>query len=143
MPEGFAFPPGQVDQSEAWTALQLDPKSTNRGGHYLDVLGRLAPGVSLNAARQEMQRLVAGWGRYNSPNFHALSPGQHPVTAPDGDRLGPVGEQPAEGDVEGVAGARAHHQLGLVGLLVAGAAILAARSARPGAEPEPEAVRAR
>jgi putative ABC transport system permease protein len=80
MPPGFAFPPGQVDQSEAWTALQLDPKGTNRGGHYLDVLGRLAPGVSLTMARQEMQGLVAGWGRYGSNNFHALQPGMHPIT---------------------------------------------------------------
>jgi putative ABC transport system permease protein len=42
MPQAFMFPPGQVDPTEAWTALQLDPKSTNRGGHNFDVLGRLA-----------------------------------------------------------------------------------------------------
>jgi putative ABC transport system permease protein len=80
MPKGFAFPPGQVDQSEAWTALQLDPKSTNRGGHNFNVLGRLAPGVTLDRAREEMSQLVAGWGKAASPNNHVLQPHFHPVS---------------------------------------------------------------
>ncbi|HSU59839.1 MAG TPA: ABC transporter permease, partial [Bryobacteraceae bacterium] len=45
MPRGFVFPPGQTDETEAWSALQLNPKSTNRAGHNFNVLGRLRPGV--------------------------------------------------------------------------------------------------
>ncbi len=80
MPRTFIFPPGEVDQTEAWTALQLNPKSTNRGGHNFNVLGRLRPGVSLRQARDEMSGLVARWGEAASPNYHAFSPGKHPVT---------------------------------------------------------------
>jgi putative ABC transport system permease protein len=80
MPRGFVFPPGQVDQTEAWTALQLNPKSTNRGGHNYDVAGRLRPGVTLAQARDEMARLVARWGEAASPNYHAFTPGKHTVT---------------------------------------------------------------
>ena len=80
MPRGFVFPPGQTDETEAWTALQLDPKSTNRGGHNFNVLGRLRPGVTLAQARDEMSRLVAHWGEAASPNYHAFNPSTHPVS---------------------------------------------------------------
>ncbi len=80
MPRGFVFPPGQTDESEAWSALQLDPKSTNRGGHNYNVLGRLRPGVTLAQARDEMSRLVARWGETASPNYHAFNPRNHPVS---------------------------------------------------------------
>ncbi len=80
MPKGYVFPPGQVDQTEAWSALQLNPKSTNRGGHNYDVLGRLRPGVTLAQARDEMSRLVARWGEAASPMHHVFSPQNHPVS---------------------------------------------------------------
>jgi putative ABC transport system permease protein len=80
MPKGFLFPPGQVDQTEAWTALQLNPQSTARGGHNYNVLARLRPGVTLAQARQEMLGLVARWGEAESPNNHVFSPKDHPVT---------------------------------------------------------------
>ncbi|MGI8958882.1 MAG: ABC transporter permease [Bryobacteraceae bacterium] len=80
MPNRFVFPPGAVDQTEAWSALQLNPKSTNRGGHDYDVLGRLRPGITLAQARDEMSRLVARWGEAASPNHHVFSPKNHPVT---------------------------------------------------------------
>lgn len=80
MPRGFVFPPGQSDETEAWTALQLDPKSTNRGGHNFNVLGRLRPGITLAQARDEMSRLVAHWGEAASPNYHAFNPRTHPVS---------------------------------------------------------------
>lgn len=51
--------------------LGADP-ATDRGDHYLDVVGRLAPGSSMEAAREEMAALarsiadahpeIAGWG---------------------------------------------------------------------------------
>ncbi len=80
MPRGFVFPPGQTDETEAWTALQLDPKSTNRAGHNFNVLGRLRPDVTLAQARAEMSRLVAHWGETKSPNYHAFDPRTHPVS---------------------------------------------------------------
>ncbi len=80
MPKSFVFPPGQVDETEAWSALQLNSKSTNRGGHNYNVLGRLRPGVSLAQARDEMSRLVARWGEALSPGHHVFSPRIHPVS---------------------------------------------------------------
>jgi putative ABC transport system permease protein len=80
MPPSFAFPPGQSDASEAWTAIQLDQKHVNPGGHNYDVLGRLAPGVTLAQARSEMARLVARWGEAASPKHHAFRPADHYVT---------------------------------------------------------------
>jgi predicted permease len=80
MPQGFLFPPGQVDQAEAWTALQLNSKSVNRGGHNYNVLARLRPGITLAGARDEMSRLVARWGEAASPKNHVISPKNHPVS---------------------------------------------------------------
>ena len=58
MPAGFAFPL----QSELWVPLRFTPRDleTQRGAHYLDVLGRLRPGVSLEDARADMRRIAAG-----------------------------------------------------------------------------------
>jgi putative ABC transport system permease protein len=77
MPQGFAFPLGQTDATEAWSALQLDPNHVNPGGHNYDVLGRLASGVALTQARLEMARLVARWSESASPNHHVFVPKQH------------------------------------------------------------------
>ncbi|NNF26095.1 MAG: FtsX-like permease family protein, partial [Gemmatimonadetes bacterium] len=52
MPEGFGFP---IDE-QVWLPLQLD-LSIPRGSGRLDVFGRLAPGVTEEAARIEFQRL--------------------------------------------------------------------------------------
>lgn len=45
MPKDFVFPPDAVDRAEAWTALQLDPKGTDRGSHNYNVLGRASARV--------------------------------------------------------------------------------------------------
>lgn len=51
MPEGFRFPVLQ----DLWLPLRLDPAAIERGeGTTLEVFGRLAPGVTLDAARTEM-----------------------------------------------------------------------------------------
>jgi putative ABC transport system permease protein len=80
MPSGFVFPPGEADAPQAWTALQLDPKSQRWASHQYSVLARLRPGVSIDTARAEMDRMVAGWGAAESPNNHVLSPRNHPVS---------------------------------------------------------------
>jgi len=58
MPQGFAFPPGQADPTEVWGALRLDPNHVSPGGYNFDVVGRLAPGVTLKQAHEGMTRLV-------------------------------------------------------------------------------------
>lgn len=57
MPEGFGFPYRQ----DLWMPLQMDPDSFSRDRSPLVfVLGRLNPGVPLDAAQAEMKRISAG-----------------------------------------------------------------------------------
>ena len=55
MPRGFAYPL----QSEVWLPQRFsaDELTTQRGAHYLDVIGRLKPDVSLERAREEMRAM--------------------------------------------------------------------------------------
>ena len=79
MPPSFAFPPGSNDQVELVVPFQFDPANPgNRGGHFLSVIGRLKPGVSLQQARSEMTSLMAGW-KSESRAQHLLNPERHPV----------------------------------------------------------------
>lgn len=71
MPRGFSFP---TPRTELWTPLAYDfDVATSRGVHYITVIGRLRPGVTLAGAGAEMdlimQRLarahpapLEGWG---------------------------------------------------------------------------------
>lgn len=55
MPQGFAFPESQ----EVWMPLRLDPLKVQRGqGDTLEILGRLRDGVTVEAARTEMQGIA-------------------------------------------------------------------------------------
>jgi len=55
MPAGFSFP----NQAELWRPLQIDPNRLDRGPHYLRIVGRLKPGVTLSQAQAEMSALAA------------------------------------------------------------------------------------
>jgi putative ABC transport system permease protein len=78
MPEGFDF----LDRQEAWLPLNLDISKTNRGGHFLNVIVRLAPGASLQAFRDELAALTAGWQKLGGPGKqHAIHAGNHPMIA--------------------------------------------------------------
>ena len=57
MPAGFQYPL----QSELWIPLRFTERdlTTQRGAHYLDVLGRLRPGVSVEAARGDLRQIAA------------------------------------------------------------------------------------
>lgn len=60
MPPGFDV----HDQSvELWLPLTLDPaqRQQYRGGHFLSLIGRLKPNVSLDGAKAELQTLLAQW----------------------------------------------------------------------------------
>ncbi|HEU5179843.1 MAG TPA: ABC transporter permease [Candidatus Polarisedimenticolia bacterium] len=55
MPEGFGYP----DQSEAWVPLVFAPgEMAERHSHYLDVVGKLAPGITLGQARGELDAVT-------------------------------------------------------------------------------------
>ena len=55
MPRGFAFPPFWATDAEMWTPLVFTPEEAGRrGSSYLRVFARLAPGATVDGARQEM-----------------------------------------------------------------------------------------
>lgn len=56
MPPEFSFPPG----TQLWTAL---PPDDNRNGHWLNVVGRLAPEATAEQAQAEASGLIARLGR--------------------------------------------------------------------------------
>ena len=59
MPPGFAYP---SRETVLWGPLGLDPADrSNRGAHFLQLVGRLGPGVSLPEARAELGTLMAVW----------------------------------------------------------------------------------
>ncbi|HYU34645.1 MAG TPA: ABC transporter permease [Thermoanaerobaculia bacterium] len=55
MPPGFGLP----SQSEIWTPLVWDFKPETRGGHFLQAVGRMKAGVTLEEMRAEMAALAA------------------------------------------------------------------------------------
>jgi putative ABC transport system permease protein len=55
MPAGFSFP----DRSTLWRPMPIDPANHDRGPHYLNVVGRLKPDVTLAQAQAEMSALSA------------------------------------------------------------------------------------
>ena len=58
MPDGFADP--LVAGVQVWTPLDLQTPARNRwGNHYLSVIGRLRPGVTLEQARADTARTAA------------------------------------------------------------------------------------
>ena len=80
MPAGFDYPGGM----EAWVPARIDPASTRRGSHHLEVTVRLAPGVSLAGFRGELASLMAGWsaGQTRGPGGrHHINADQHPMLA--------------------------------------------------------------
>lgn len=79
MPQGHVFPPGTNEPVDVWAPFQFDPANPgSRGGHFLYVIGRLRPGVSLEQARSEMLMLQAAWKSENRAR-HLLNPEMHPV----------------------------------------------------------------
>jgi putative ABC transport system permease protein len=64
MPSGFSFPVGG-EPAELWINAGIDgeppaPRMEQRGNHYLDVIGRLKPGVGLAQAQAEMGHIADG-----------------------------------------------------------------------------------
>jgi predicted permease len=79
MPADYIFPPGSNDPAEVWASFQFDPANPGgRASHFLSVIGRLKPNVSVEQARAEMGSLIEGWKQENRAQ-HLLSPPNHPV----------------------------------------------------------------
>ncbi|HKQ89228.1 MAG TPA: ABC transporter permease [Blastocatellia bacterium] len=79
MPQGFVFPPGSNEPTDVWIPFQFDPANPgSRGSHFLNVIGRLKPGVTIEQARGEMELLEAGWRSENRAQ-HLLNQQNHPV----------------------------------------------------------------
>ena len=61
MPRGFVFRNREVD---FWNPMQFTPaEQAQRGSHYLNVVARLAPGVTLEQAREDMRGIAARLAR--------------------------------------------------------------------------------
>jgi putative ABC transport system permease protein len=79
MPANFAFPPGSNEQVEILLPFQFDPANPgNRGGHFLSVIGRLRPGVTVDQAQSEMSSLMVAW-KSEGRAQHLLNVPNHPV----------------------------------------------------------------
>jgi putative ABC transport system permease protein len=68
MPRGFVFRSREID---FWNPIQFTPAETTlRGSHFLNVVARLSPGVTLEQAREDMQdvarRLAAEYPTTNA-----------------------------------------------------------------------------
>ncbi len=80
MPAGFAFPPGELDPPEVWLPLQIDPaRPGGRGSHFLSLLGRLKPGITLAQANGEIGRYVQHTGETSAQGTHPFHPKNHPI----------------------------------------------------------------
>jgi putative ABC transport system permease protein len=76
-PSGF----GTASKVDAWTPMAFTPKETAndaRGGHYINVVGRLKPGVTFRQAKAELEVIASqlavqypdaqkGWGIFMMP----------------------------------------------------------------------------
>src|SRR5207244_8736380 len=55
---------------ELWLPLTLDPVNPgNRGGHFLYLIGRLKPGMTLALARSDLETQLVNW-KDVAPNAH-------------------------------------------------------------------------
>lgn len=76
MAEGFAFPDAHT---AAWLPAGIDPANPPaRSSHFAQILGRLAPGVTLASAEDELHRLIQGWEADESLG-HSWSSANHPA----------------------------------------------------------------
>jgi predicted permease len=66
LPQGFNF----EGATDVWVPLGLDKaRPQNRGSHYLEVIGRLKPGIGLNQAATDINQLAADLGRAYPNNY--------------------------------------------------------------------------
>jgi predicted permease len=75
------LPPGadvMDSRTEIWLPIGLNPANRqNRGNHFLYLIGRLKDGVTPEAARAELDSLVANWGERVGVKQHVYSTDGH------------------------------------------------------------------
>lgn len=82
MPAGFTFPPGETDAPELWYPQQINTANPGgRANHFQSVIGKLKPGVRLERAREEFQRIMVTQGADRTPNTHTFDPKFHTLLA--------------------------------------------------------------
>jgi putative ABC transport system permease protein len=60
LPAEFRHPfPEDARQPDVWVAFRLDRKENNRGGHYLEALGRLRAGASLLDGQEDLTAIAS------------------------------------------------------------------------------------
>jgi putative ABC transport system permease protein len=80
MPASFSLPPGELNPSELWVPLQLDPLTRgNRGNHFVNALARLRGGVPYSQAQAESERYTQHPRVPRGPNSHGFDPKFHPI----------------------------------------------------------------
>ena len=69
MPRGYDI---HDERIELFLPLTIDPKTfaNNRGSHFLYLIARRKDGVSAEAARADVARMMDDWQRMNSPTVH-------------------------------------------------------------------------
>jgi predicted permease len=76
------MPPGaQIggERVEVWLPVQLGPLDPKRrGNHFLNVVARLRPGVSLRQSRAELAGILRRWRGLVGPGQHVPDPQKHP-----------------------------------------------------------------
>ncbi len=66
--------------AELWLPVQIDRTNfNNRGSHFLEVVGRMRPGVTPAEAQRELTDLVIRWGEDSPGAGHVPTPDQHPI----------------------------------------------------------------
>ncbi len=75
------MPPGydvHDEKIELWRPLRIDPANPgNRGGHFLYLVGRLKPGLTIEQARADLETLLGLWPSLAPANRHAPNQTTH------------------------------------------------------------------
>ncbi len=75
------MPPGydvHDEKIELWRPLRIDPANPgNRGGHFLYLVGRLKPGLTIEQARADLEALLGRWPSLAPANRHAPNQTTH------------------------------------------------------------------
>ena len=104
MPSTFTFPSADV---QAWAPAQIDPLNLRpRSNHYLELVGRLKDGVSLEQAQTRMTALLPTWDEAHEGE-HTPHPENHPFIIRDLHEQTVGDVRPAMPDVDGRGGLRA------------------------------------
>src|SRR5688572_14163881 len=89
MPDGFDFPSPEID---IWAPRRLDPESENFGGHSIAGIARLRDGVTIDAAVEDSEGLIARFAEagYGPTWFTGVFSGEAFVTTLQDEIVGDI-----------------------------------------------------